>query len=54
LPIHWKHARRAAALPSLHRDPFDRMLVGQAREVGLVLMTRDPLVEQYAVSTMLA
>ncbi len=54
LPIQWRHARRAAALPTLHRDPFDRMLVGQALEEGLVLMTRDPLVEQYAVSTMLA
>jgi PIN domain nuclease of toxin-antitoxin system len=54
LPIYWKHARRAATLPALHRDPFDRMLVGQALEEGLVLMTRDPLVEQYTVSTMLA
>jgi PIN domain nuclease of toxin-antitoxin system len=54
LPICWDHARRAAALPALHRDPFDRMLVGQALEEGLVLMTRDPLVEQYSVSTMSA
>ena len=52
LPISWMHARRAADLPALHRDPFDRMLVGQAVEEGLVMMTRDPLVEQYAVSTM--
>jgi PIN domain nuclease of toxin-antitoxin system len=42
------------ARPALHRDPFDRMLVGQALEKGLVLMTRDPLVEQNAVSTMIA
>lgn len=54
LPIRWRHARRAAALPTLHRDPFDRMLVGQALEEGLVLMTRDPLVRQYAVSTLTA
>jgi PIN domain nuclease of toxin-antitoxin system len=54
LPIHWKHARRAAVLPALHRDPFDRMLVAQALEEGLLLLTRDPLVQQYAVSTMLA
>jgi PIN domain nuclease of toxin-antitoxin system len=53
LPISWDHARRAADLPGLHRDPFDRMLVAQALEEGLVLMTRDPLVEQYAVSTMM-
>jgi PIN domain nuclease of toxin-antitoxin system len=53
LPIHWGHARRAAALPTLHRDPFDRMLVAQALEEGLVLITRDPLVRQYPVATML-
>lgn len=54
LPIRWNHARRAAALPGLHRDPFDRMLVAQALEEGLVLLTRDPLIGQYAVSTMAA
>jgi PIN domain nuclease of toxin-antitoxin system len=52
LPVYWRHARRAAALPALHRDPFDRMLVAQALEEDLVLLTRDPLVRQYAVSTM--
>jgi PIN domain nuclease of toxin-antitoxin system len=30
------------------------MLVAQALEEGLLLLTRDPLVQQYAVSTMLA
>jgi PIN domain nuclease of toxin-antitoxin system len=52
LPIHWRHTRRAAALPPLHQDPFDRMLVAQALEEDLVLVTRDPLVRQYAVTTM--
>jgi PIN domain nuclease of toxin-antitoxin system len=52
LPVHWRHARRAAVLPTLHRDPFDRMLVAQALEEHLVLVTRDPLVQQYTVSTM--
>jgi PIN domain nuclease of toxin-antitoxin system len=51
LTINWTHCRRAAALPPLHRDPFDRMLVAQALEEGLVLVTRDPLVQQYAVPT---
>ena len=49
LAISWKHARRAAALPPFHKDPFDRMLVAQALEEELVLITRDPLVQQYAV-----
>ena len=51
LPVRWAHARRAAELPDLHRDPFDRMLVAQALEEGLVLLTRDPLVRQYPVAT---
>jgi PIN domain nuclease of toxin-antitoxin system len=54
ISITWKHARRAAALPPLHGDPFDRMLVAQAVEEGMVLVTRDPLVEQYDVSTIRA
>ena len=52
LPVRWSHARRAASLPMLHADPFDRMLVAQALDEGLVLLTRDPRVRQYAISTM--
>jgi len=52
LPITWRHAARAAALPLFHRDPFDRMLVAQALEEGLVLVTRDPAIQQYAVPTL--
>ena len=52
LPISARHARRAAGLPPLHRDPFDRMLVGQALEEGLVIVTRDVLVRQYPVATL--
>ncbi|HEY4024982.1 MAG TPA: type II toxin-antitoxin system VapC family toxin [Candidatus Dormibacteraeota bacterium] len=47
-----RHAIRAAGLPPLHRDPFDRMLVGQALEEGLVIVTRDPLVRQYRVAAL--
>ena len=54
LPIRWVDARRAAALPPLHRDPFDRMLVAQALEHRLVLVTRDPGVLQYAGLTLRA
>lgn len=41
LPILADHAIAAAALPLHHRDPFDRMLIGQAACEGLTLMTRD-------------
>ena len=39
----------AGGLPLLHRDPFDRLLVGQALSQGLTLLTPDPLISQYAV-----
>ena len=34
-------------LPLLHRDPFDRLLVSQARAHGLTLVTPDPKIQQY-------
>ena len=41
LPISAQHALLAGALPPLHRDPFDRMLVAQARQESLIIVTRD-------------
>ncbi|MEQ8603934.1 MAG: type II toxin-antitoxin system VapC family toxin [Marivibrio sp.] len=41
LPIGVAHAEAAGALPWDHRDPFDRMLVAQARAEGLTLVTAD-------------
>ena len=38
-------------LPPIHRDPFDRMLVCQAIEHGLALVTPDPEIRQYPVRT---
>jgi PIN domain nuclease of toxin-antitoxin system len=38
-----------ANLPLLHRDPFDRLLVAQAFQHGLTLVTVDPAVTVYAV-----
>lgn len=52
LPVSWAHARSAAALPRLHGDPFDRMLVAQALLESLILVTRDTAVTQYDVATM--
>jgi PIN domain nuclease of toxin-antitoxin system len=47
LPISLAHAEAAALLPPLHRDPFDRMLVAQARTEGLTLVTHDPVIRAY-------
>jgi len=49
LPIGFAHAIAAGRLPMIHRDPFDRMLVAEARCEGLTLVARDPRCRQYGV-----
>ena len=50
LPVVAEHAIVAARLPLIHRDPFDRMLVAQARCEELTLVTRDAHVQKYDVA----
>lgn len=52
LPISDTHAVAAAALPLLHRDPFDRMLIAQATIERLTLVTADAVFGAYDVATM--
>ena len=52
LVVTWLHGHAAAALPPVHGDPFDRMLVAQAVAEDLVLVTRDRTIPQYDVATM--
>ena len=54
LSITFAHGVEAGSLPLYHRDPFDRLLVAQARLNDLVLVTRDNRITQYEVSTMVA
>ena len=49
LAIGIRHAQRATALPDLHRDPFDRMLISQAQLDNLVLVSNESLFERYGV-----
>jgi PIN domain nuclease of toxin-antitoxin system len=49
LPVGFAHAMAAGRLPLIHTNPFDRMLVAQARCEGLTLVTRDPHCQQYDV-----
>lgn len=49
LPISWVHAETAAALPPHHSDPFDRMLIAQARCEGLNLLSSDIRIAAYDV-----
>ena len=50
LPISIAHAEWAGALPLVHRDPFDRMLVAQAHLEGLTLVTVDEQILRYQVA----
>ncbi|MEP3333625.1 type II toxin-antitoxin system VapC family toxin [Sedimentitalea sp.] len=49
LPISWTHAEEAAGLPLHHTDPFDRMLIAQARCEGLHLASSDSKLSAYDV-----
>jgi PIN domain nuclease of toxin-antitoxin system len=49
LPIGLRHAARVATLPFHHRDPFDRLLVAQALEEKLAVVTADPVFVKYGV-----
>ena len=54
LPVSIPHALAVEALPNHHRDPFDRLLIAQARHEGFKLVSRDPHVPLYGVSHILA
>lgn len=45
--ISCKHILGLCALPDLHNDPFDRLLIAQARVQGLPLLTTDSKIIQY-------
>jgi len=47
LPITSEHTVAVNELPPLHKDPFDRILIAQARVEGLVLLTVDKAVAKY-------
>jgi PIN domain nuclease of toxin-antitoxin system len=49
LAVSMDDALRVAELPFHHKDPFDRLLIAQARAHGLRLMTADPIMEKYDV-----
>ena len=43
---------RLAELPNHHKDPFDRIIVAQALEHGMTILTHDPLIRMYPVPCM--
>jgi PIN domain nuclease of toxin-antitoxin system len=49
LPITLGHIAAVEGLAFHHRDPFDRLLIVQARLEGMTLVSRDPSVKAYGV-----
>ena len=52
LPISKTHCRRVTVLPWHHNDPFDRMLVAQALDEDMILLTSDANIRKYAAFTL--
>jgi PIN domain nuclease of toxin-antitoxin system len=52
LPVSVRHAIAVKELPQHHRDPFDRLLIAQALQEGLVVVTRDSQLAAYPVKTL--
>ncbi|WP_369695410.1 type II toxin-antitoxin system VapC family toxin [Jiella marina] len=47
LPITSEHVVSTGALPLIHKDPFDRLLIAQASSEGFLLLTSDKMVSRY-------
>jgi PIN domain nuclease of toxin-antitoxin system len=54
LPVKLAHIDRVQRLPLHHRDPFDRMMIAQAIEEGLTIVTRDRAFKAYGVPLLAA
>ena len=53
LPVEANHSWRVRNLPPIHKDPFDRIIVAQALEEGMTLVTGDRLLMEYGVPILL-
>lgn len=52
LPVKMSHTARVRDIPAHHRDPFDRMLIAQALDEHLTVVTRDRAFNLYDVPTL--
>lgn len=52
LPVRWPHIDRLDRLPLLHKDPFDRLLIAQAMEEQLSLVSVDMQVVRYPLDVL--
>jgi len=51
LNITMEHSLETYDLPEIHKDPFDRMLIAQARVEKLTILTTDSFIKRYEVNT---
>lgn len=49
--VRFNDCNRLSILPPIHRDPFDRMLISQAMEDGIPLVTKDAVIARYPLQT---
>ena len=49
LPVTMTHTYRLASLPFHHRDPFDRLLVAQALEEDMPILSADTVLSEYGI-----
>ena len=52
LSIKLRHINEIQTLPLIHRDPFDRMLIAQAKVEDMILLTCDQNIPQYPIKTL--
>jgi PIN domain nuclease of toxin-antitoxin system len=52
LPIKLEHVTQVHSLPPIHKDPFDRLLISQARVEGLTILTGDPHFAKYKIDVL--
>ncbi|HWP49701.1 MAG TPA: type II toxin-antitoxin system VapC family toxin [Candidatus Limnocylindrales bacterium] len=52
LPITLTHVLTLGELPSHHKDPFDRLLIAQAKVEGAVLVSKDPIFAMYSIQVL--
>jgi PIN domain nuclease of toxin-antitoxin system len=50
LPVTMNHVYALDSFPLHHRDPFDQLLIAQAYQEGLTLVTHDPKLSAYSIS----
>lgn len=49
MAVEMSHVLGVAELPAHHRDPFDRLLISQARQLGVPVVSADPIFGSYDV-----